>query len=822
VRRSREWDAGHTHTTETGGTAPPDANSEFSYIWFDGAREATESYQPNSTTSWSSFLVYDTCQNLVEANIDDGQARDVFYADNMLGEIVQRDTGYEGGGGGHTNISGPHARYYYFGGIEMGDVSNDGTSNVNYATAITDHKTKPGTGLFQNGATTETKYADFDASYDPINGLTYDSTPGSYTVQGGDTLQSIAQQIWGDANFWYLIADANGLDNSSTLVAGQQLIIPNKVADNQNNSSTYKVYDPNDAIGDVSPTTPPKPQPHHNNCGIFGAILMAIVAVVVTAVIPGFGAALEPMLTGLGIGADTAAAIGAGISDVVIAAAADAAGQVVGLAVGAIKSFNWKELALSAISAGVNFGVGEGGLDLFGGLSDVVDPDVIAGLQGATANAITQGIGVATGLQKSFNWGGVAAAGVSAGVSEDVGQWAETQDFSSNPIVDNAIGVGLKGMAGLIAGAATRSLITGTDFGDNILNGLPDVIGQTVGGAMEEQVQQQNQVAPPTPDPNPAPFTAVSSVGVTGSSTDGPIQPVVITPEVTLAATEYNLLKQQFGNVMTPLDEYNELRARGIVANINADNTHVAVLEDSNGIPYRDGMTPDTNAKLVDVDFASFYQALLYDTAGGSQAAATVQYFFNKQIPIIPEEGTPDNNSKTGVPYHGTFFDPGEVPSPTGDLNAHDPAGELDAVFFNPDAAAELANDHGYTNGGFISPALTLLHEIDHAVGFSISPLGEWKMHQSLEHTSGPLANRFNNLEEQRVEVGVSVSDANALMTFNQMSPEEIADADVILNQFPEGNGLEKDTATILGEPVRENHLGRLEIVGSPTVFKWP
>jgi hypothetical protein len=227
------------HTTVTGGpTAPPDANSEFSYIWFDGAREATESYQPNSTTSWSSFLVYDTRQNLVEANIDDGQARDVFYADNMLGEIVQRDTGYEGGGG-HTNISGPHARYYYFGGIEMGDVSNDGTSNVNYATAITDHKTKPGTGLFQNGATTETKYADFDASYDPINGLTYDSTPGSYTVQGGDTLQSIAQQIWGDANFWYLIADANGLDNSSTLVAVQTLIIPNKVADNQNNNSTY-------------------------------------------------------------------------------------------------------------------------------------------------------------------------------------------------------------------------------------------------------------------------------------------------------------------------------------------------------------------------------------------------------------------------------------------------------------------------------------------------------------------------------------------------------------------------------------------------------
>ena len=162
----------------------------------------------------------------------------------MQGEITERDTvSY-----GHTNISGPHARYYYFGGIEMGDVSNDGTSSVNYAASITDHKTKPGTGLFQNGATTETKYADFDTSYDTINGLTYEDAPSSFTVQSGDTLESIAQQIWGNSNFWYLIADANGLSDGDSLVAGQSLIIPNKVTDNQNNSSTYKVCD-----GDVHP-----------------------------------------------------------------------------------------------------------------------------------------------------------------------------------------------------------------------------------------------------------------------------------------------------------------------------------------------------------------------------------------------------------------------------------------------------------------------------------------------------------------------------------------------------------------------------------------
>jgi hypothetical protein len=176
--------------------------------------ESGGTYQPDPTDTWTSFLSYDPRESLYEAYIHDGQSRDVFYAENLEGEITQRDTGTQNGLGKHFNGVGPHARYYYFGGIRMGDVSNDGTSDVNYVTSITDHDTKPGTGLFQNGGTTETKYADFDASYDPINGLTYEDAPGSYTVQGGDTLQSIAQALWGDSNFWYLLADANGLDLS--------------------------------------------------------------------------------------------------------------------------------------------------------------------------------------------------------------------------------------------------------------------------------------------------------------------------------------------------------------------------------------------------------------------------------------------------------------------------------------------------------------------------------------------------------------------------------------------------------------------------------
>jgi hypothetical protein len=47
----------------------------------------------------------------------------------------------------------------------------------------------------------------------------------------------------------------------------------------------------------------------------------------------------------------------------------------------------------------------------------------------------------------------------------------------------------VSGMAGDIANAATRSLISGSDFGDNILQALPDMIGQTIGNAIADGIE---------------------------------------------------------------------------------------------------------------------------------------------------------------------------------------------------------------------------------------------------------------------------------------------------------------------------------------------
>jgi nucleoid-associated protein YgaU len=62
-------------------------------------------------------------------------------------------------------------------------------------------------------------YVNFGESYDPINlnSSAQAQTASSYTIQQGDSLQSIAQALWGDAGLWYLIADANGLSSGQTL-----------------------------------------------------------------------------------------------------------------------------------------------------------------------------------------------------------------------------------------------------------------------------------------------------------------------------------------------------------------------------------------------------------------------------------------------------------------------------------------------------------------------------------------------------------------------------------------------------------------------------
>ena len=91
-----------------------------------------------------------------------------------------------------------------------------------------------------NGSTTTTYYESVNenqlGSVDTAGTINVLSTSGgfangsagtqSYTVQAGDTLQSLAQEIYGDSNYYYILAQANGLSPTASLSAGMMLKIP--------------------------------------------------------------------------------------------------------------------------------------------------------------------------------------------------------------------------------------------------------------------------------------------------------------------------------------------------------------------------------------------------------------------------------------------------------------------------------------------------------------------------------------------------------------------------------------------------------------------
>ncbi|MEI9997637.1 MAG: hypothetical protein WDM91_23785 [Rhizomicrobium sp.] len=101
-------------------------------------------------------------------------------------------------------------------------------------------------------------------------------------------------------------------------------------------------------------------------------------------------------------------------------------------------------------------------------------------------NVVSQGIEVATGLQKSFDWAGVAASGIGGGVGYAVGDWAGSQDFFDGNATLNQVATAVfASTARDIVSAAARTLINGSDFGDNIIAVLPDVLASAVGAGIQ-------------------------------------------------------------------------------------------------------------------------------------------------------------------------------------------------------------------------------------------------------------------------------------------------------------------------------------------------
>lgn len=446
---------GLTYTGSTTVTAP-------TYVWWDDAQQNVIT-NPAGTSTFS----YSASGHVSSVYINDGAPRTYTYTTDAAGRIIARS---------HSS----------------------GYGDINY-----------GIAGFSVGSLNGVN-VDFDQGYQPL--AQEDGRGSSYTIESGDTLQSIAAKLWGDSSLWFKIADANGMSGAETLVAERVLVIPAGVSRAGYNAGTFEPYDPNKALGDVNPSVMPQPEAlggpgKRGGCGIIGQILMIAIAVAVTALIAGpASTAIANLLAGpTAVGISTAAGVAASVvtGTVVTAsvgAAATIAGAVIGGAVaGAIGSaasqlfgiatgvqqggFSWKGVAIAAISGGVAGGFGATGFlnGAKGALGIVQDV-----ARGALTNAGTQGIARLTGLQKGFDWAGVAVGGAVSGAGGAVGGIKSLRKLG-------VPGQVVSGAAGAIAGAATRSVLAGTSFGDNLMAALPEVIGHTVGSEITKALQSIGQ-----------------------------------------------------------------------------------------------------------------------------------------------------------------------------------------------------------------------------------------------------------------------------------------------------------------------------------------
>jgi hypothetical protein len=415
--------------------ALPDTSTTNSFAWFGGAVVSHITYKPDtgSSTNWTTSYGFTPSGAILTAAIADGVQRTVSYIHNATGEVIRRDEPINSNGAYGLD---PHQVWYRFNGREIGNVINS-----------------YGTGNPLN--------ARFGKAYVALSNFAHGGNAG-YTASAGETLSSVASQLWGDSSLWYRLAEANGLSSDVSLAEGQHLTIPAGVVRNSNRADTFKPYNPAEALGDTSPTTPEPPKAQ-GGCGGFGAILVALVSIAVAVALP----QLMPFFKTF-----EGAVLGGMI--------ANTAGQGVGIATGVQRGFDFKGLAMAGVAAGVTAGIGP--------IANVGNKFANAAIDGMLSNALAQGIGVATGLQSEFDLAGIAAAGVGAGVGRAFGITATNRgSFGARAAAASA---------GALAGAASRSVLTGTDFGDNILAVLPSVIAQTMGAMAEDAISGSRGQSP--------------------------------------------------------------------------------------------------------------------------------------------------------------------------------------------------------------------------------------------------------------------------------------------------------------------------------------
>ena len=367
--------------------------------------------------------------------------------------------------------------------------------------------------------------SDFDYNQQAFSQQVKQASPSLYVVNKGDTLESIAQMVYGNASLWYVIADANGVGSSDELIEGMSLNIPAHIS-NTDNADTFRPYNPGEIIGDTSPIAAPPPPPDAA-CDVIASILIIVVVIIVTVYTAGaasgaagtgstgtlagsgtaagsvggsatfaetMSAGMSALSGGSATAVGTTGAIQAGAaagSAFVGGMAGAAAGQIVGNALGVRDGYSLREIFASGITsaatAGINAGlvgsessllVAEGGKLTAGGKAIAAATGVLAG---AAANKVV-------GLPSGFRWSNVAASAASSYLSAKIGL---TADGTEKTLFENE-GLISQTFSGIASSAIAHTVRKGLfnegswDFENVAANAFGSALGNSIVGALSK------------------------------------------------------------------------------------------------------------------------------------------------------------------------------------------------------------------------------------------------------------------------------------------------------------------------------------------------
>lgn len=162
------------------------------------------------------------------------------------------------------------------------------------------------------------------------------------------------------------------------------------------------------------------------------------------------------------------------------------------IAGGQQSGFNWNGIALGALGGAVAGGVTSALAPAAAGATSGAGTATANGfqtavLQGTVRSVVTQGLGIATGLQDRFDWKGLAASAIASGIGYGAGQAVGSAALDAG--YSAGVSKFASGVAGGLSAGAVSALVRGESLNRNLGAIAADAVATTVGNMVVDQVQ---------------------------------------------------------------------------------------------------------------------------------------------------------------------------------------------------------------------------------------------------------------------------------------------------------------------------------------------